>query len=76
MCLCVCAYAQGTGLDERHHSHLGRCEQQELALLSWVEAAPCSYWGGCQRDDSPAHGTGRGDQVGVLQEAVRGTSLE
>lgn len=44
-CACVCAYAQGTGLDMCHHSHLGRREQQELALLNWVRGSSLALWG-------------------------------
>lgn len=41
----VCEYAQGTGLDKCHHSHLSRCEQQELALLNWVGGSSLALLG-------------------------------
>lgn len=41
----MCEYAQGTGLDKCHRSHLSRCEQQELAPLNWVGGSSLALLG-------------------------------
>lgn len=52
-----------TGLEKRHQSHLGGCEEKELALLDWMGELLGPIGVAAREMGNPVHGTGRGGQV-------------